>query len=61
MKLIRIDPLPDKRKDGGVDYKMENCENACYWTDDEGCYVGKCQYLHVNIREIGTCCKKNND
>lgn len=48
--MSNFDPEPKPRKDGGTDYKVDHCENVCYWHDKKGCYVSQCPALKVTVK-----------
>jgi len=33
---MRINPIPVDREDGGADYRISHCKNACYSLNAEG-------------------------
>ena len=54
-----FDPSPFVSGDGGTDYRIDGCDQICYHTDKEGCYVEQCTELLVTLDGLRCLNKKN--
>jgi hypothetical protein len=44
---MRIYPAPVDREDGGADYRIAACKNACYSLNEQGMSVEQCPFCEV--------------